>query len=134
MEFGTLGISVVDPKLFFSDPDPIFVRVLDPDSDPDPLWLVKSYGSIFFKCHNYQIAYFLMIFDKVHLLLRIRIRIHNLKLRIRIRILQKVSDPYGSGSTTLLGIHYSMLYVINVWKRNQAKSSLIIMCKIKSEL
>jgi hypothetical protein len=28
--------SVVDPKLFFSDPDsdPIFVRVLDPDSDP----------------------------------------------------------------------------------------------------
>jgi hypothetical protein len=27
-------ISVVDPKLFFSDPDPIFVRVLDPDSDP----------------------------------------------------------------------------------------------------
>jgi hypothetical protein len=28
----------VDPKLFFSDPDPIFVRVLDPDpkSDPDP--------------------------------------------------------------------------------------------------
>jgi hypothetical protein len=44
-----------------------------------------------------------MIFDKVHLLFRIRIRIHNLKLRIRIRILQKVSDPYGSGSTTLVG-------------------------------
>jgi hypothetical protein len=44
-----------------------------------------------------------MIFDKVYLLFRIRIRIHNLKLRIRIRIriLQKVSDPYGSGSTTL---------------------------------
>jgi hypothetical protein len=42
-----------------------------------------------------------MIFDIVHLLFRIRIRIHNLKLRIR--ILQKVSDPYGSGSgsTTL---------------------------------
>jgi hypothetical protein len=38
----------------------------------------------------------------VHLLFRIRIRIRNLKLRIRIRILQKVSDPYGSGSTTLL--------------------------------
>jgi hypothetical protein len=38
-----------------------------------------------------------MIFDKVHLLFRIRIRIYNLKLRIRIRILQKVSDPYGSG-------------------------------------
>jgi hypothetical protein len=38
-----VSISVVDPKLFFSDPDsdPIFVRVLDPDSDPDPLWLVK---------------------------------------------------------------------------------------------
>jgi hypothetical protein len=31
--------SVVDPKLYFSDPDsdPIFVRVRDPDSDPDPL-------------------------------------------------------------------------------------------------
>jgi hypothetical protein len=28
--------SVVDPKLFFSDPDPIFRRVLDPDQDPDP--------------------------------------------------------------------------------------------------
>jgi hypothetical protein len=43
-----------------------------------------------------------MIFGKVHLLIRIRIRIriHNLKLRIR--ILQKVSDPYGSGSTTLV--------------------------------
>jgi hypothetical protein len=38
-----------------------------------------------------------MIFDKVHLLFRIPF--HNLKLRIR--ILQKVSDPYGSGSTTL---------------------------------
>jgi hypothetical protein len=32
--------------------------------------------------------------------IQIRIRIHNLELRIR--ILQKVSDPYGSGSTTLL--------------------------------
>jgi hypothetical protein len=41
-----------------------------------------------------------MIFDEMHLLyrIRIRIRIHNLKLRIRARILQKVSDPYGSGS------------------------------------
>jgi hypothetical protein len=39
-----------------------------------------------------------MIFDQVHLLFRIRI--HNLKLRIR--ILQKVSNPYGSGSTTLV--------------------------------
>jgi hypothetical protein len=44
-----------------------------------------------------------MIFGKVYLLFRIRIRIHNLKLPIRIRILQKVSDPYGSGSTTLTG-------------------------------
>jgi hypothetical protein len=43
-----------------------------------------------------------MIFDKVLLLFQIRIRIHNLKLRIRIRILQKVLDPYGSVSTTLL--------------------------------
>jgi hypothetical protein len=46
---------------------------------------------MFFKCHNYQIAYFYdfyIIFDKVYLL-------------FRIRILQKVSDTYGSGSTTL---------------------------------
>jgi hypothetical protein len=28
--------SVVDPKVFFSDPDPIFRRVLDPDPDLDP--------------------------------------------------------------------------------------------------
>jgi hypothetical protein len=27
------------------DPDPIFRQVLDPD--PDPTWLVKSYGSSF---------------------------------------------------------------------------------------
>jgi hypothetical protein len=39
------GISVVDPKLFFSDPDPIFRRALDPD--PDPTWLLKSFGSGF---------------------------------------------------------------------------------------
>jgi hypothetical protein len=32
-----VSTSVVDPKLFFSDPDPICVRVLYPDSDPDPL-------------------------------------------------------------------------------------------------
>jgi hypothetical protein len=35
----------------------------------------------------------------VHLLFWIRIRIRNLKLRVW--ILQKVSDPYGSGSTSL---------------------------------
>jgi hypothetical protein len=58
-----------------------------------------------------------MIFDKVYLLFRIRIliRIHNLKLRIRIRILQKVSDPYGSGSgfesgsITLTGIEFNLM-------------------------
>jgi hypothetical protein len=34
----TQGNSVMDPKLFFSDPDsdPIFVRVLDTDLDLDP--------------------------------------------------------------------------------------------------
>jgi hypothetical protein len=37
--------SVVDPKLFFSDPYPIFRRILD--QDPDPTWLVKSFGSSF---------------------------------------------------------------------------------------
>jgi hypothetical protein len=43
-----------------------------------------------------------MISDKVHLLFRIRIRIHNLPNRI----LQKVLDPYGSGSTTLVKAVY----------------------------
>jgi hypothetical protein len=37
-----------------------------------------------------------MIFDKVHLL-------------FRIRILHKVSDPYGSGSTTLVFMIFSIL-------------------------
>jgi hypothetical protein len=56
------------------------------------LWYFKA--CFLKKLHNYKIAYFLMIFDKVHLL-----------FGIRIRILQKVSDAYGSGfgsgSTTL---------------------------------
>jgi hypothetical protein len=42
---------------------------------------------------------FVMIFSKIRGQFRIRIRIHNLELRIR--ILRKVSDPYGSGSTTM---------------------------------
>jgi hypothetical protein len=37
--------SILDPKLFFPHPDPIFRRVLD--SVPDPTWLVKSFGSSF---------------------------------------------------------------------------------------
>jgi hypothetical protein len=34
-----VAISVVDPKLFCSDPDsdPIFIQVLDPVPDSDPL-------------------------------------------------------------------------------------------------
>jgi hypothetical protein len=28
--------SVVDPKLFFSDPDPTLTVISDPDSNPDP--------------------------------------------------------------------------------------------------
>ena len=28
--------SVVDPKLFFSDPDPTFQEISDPDPDLDP--------------------------------------------------------------------------------------------------
>jgi hypothetical protein len=47
-----------------------------------------------------------MIFDKVHLLFLIRIRIRIRNLKFRIRILQKVSDPYGSGSTTLLRVSW----------------------------
>jgi hypothetical protein len=34
-----LGSSVVDPKLFFSDPDPTLTLISDPDSDPDPACL-----------------------------------------------------------------------------------------------
>jgi hypothetical protein len=33
---GRLG-SVVDPKLFFLDPDPTLTLILDPDSNPDPV-------------------------------------------------------------------------------------------------
>ena len=29
--------SVVDPELFFSDPDPTFQDISDPDSDPNPI-------------------------------------------------------------------------------------------------
>jgi hypothetical protein len=55
--FESLAASVVDPKLFFSDPDPIFRRVLDPD--PDPTWQVKSFGSgikhsLFHKAYNFK--------------------------------------------------------------------------------
>ena len=31
--------SVVDPKLYFSDPDSNFQEISDPDSDPDPIWI-----------------------------------------------------------------------------------------------
>jgi hypothetical protein len=42
---------------------------------------------------------FLMIFGKVQVQFRTRSRVHNLEFRIR--ILQEISDPCGSGSTTL---------------------------------
>jgi hypothetical protein len=47
--------SVVDPKLFFSDPDPIFCWDLDPD--PDPTWLVKSFGSSFGSDPKYSLSH-----------------------------------------------------------------------------
>ncbi len=31
--------SVVDPKLFFPDPDPTLALISDPDSNPDPVCL-----------------------------------------------------------------------------------------------
>ncbi len=34
-------ISVVDPKLFFLDPDPALGLISDPDSDPDPACLTE---------------------------------------------------------------------------------------------
>jgi hypothetical protein len=56
-----------------------------------------------------------MIFDKMHFLIRIRIRIHNLKLRTRIRILQKVSDPYGSGSTIHCDLDSALEIPVLLW-------------------
>jgi hypothetical protein len=32
-----INISVMDPKLFFSDLDPTFQEISDPNSDPDPI-------------------------------------------------------------------------------------------------
>jgi hypothetical protein len=54
-----------------------------------------------------------MNFGKVQVQLRIRswIRIHNLGFRIR--ILQKVSDPCGSGSTTLLYVSINVQTYVN---------------------
>jgi hypothetical protein len=48
-----------------------------------------------------------MIVSKIQVQFWIRIRIHNLELRIL--ILQKVSDPYGSGFTTL-----AMIVILNL--------------------
>jgi hypothetical protein len=45
--------SVVDPKLFFSDPDPIFHW----DLDPDPTWLVKSFKSSFGSDPKYSLSH-----------------------------------------------------------------------------
>jgi hypothetical protein len=56
---------------------------------------MNSFFKNFF--HNYQIASFLVIFDKVQV--QLWIQIHNHEFRIRIK--QKVSDPCESGSKTL---------------------------------
>jgi hypothetical protein len=50
-----LLLSAVDLKLFFSDPDPIFRWDLDPD--PDPTWLVKSFGSSFGSDPKYSLSH-----------------------------------------------------------------------------
>ncbi len=34
---GWAAVSVVEPKLFFFDPDPTFQIISDPDSEPDPI-------------------------------------------------------------------------------------------------
>jgi hypothetical protein len=41
-----------------------------------------------------------MIFGQVQV--HFRVRIHNIEFRIQLLILQKVSDPCGSGPTTLV--------------------------------
>jgi hypothetical protein len=56
---------------------------------------------MYFLCHYYQIANFWMVFSKIQVQFWIRIRIHNLEF-LEIRILQKVLNPCGSGSTTLI--------------------------------
>jgi hypothetical protein len=114
-----LGRSVVDPKLFVTEPDPTFQRVSDPtfqrvpDPDPtfkklrirfgsDPNFLLFSTGILYsYYSQNYAIDPFLIVFINISIQFQIltRIRIRYLKLRIRIR--QKVPDPCGSGSTTL---------------------------------
>ncbi len=38
-ERGKVLTSVVDPKLFFPDPDPTLTLISDPDSNPDPACL-----------------------------------------------------------------------------------------------
>ncbi len=52
---GTLSASVVDPKLFFSDPDPTFQIISDPDPITDPTYLIShggGNGKIFEKILN----------------------------------------------------------------------------------
>jgi len=44
-----VGTSVVDPKLFFSDPDPTFQEISDPDPAPDP---ANNFGSDRIRIHN----------------------------------------------------------------------------------
>ncbi len=38
-KLGKIKDSVVDPKLFFPDPDPTLTLISDPDSNPDPACL-----------------------------------------------------------------------------------------------
>ncbi len=86
----------MDPERFFSapTPDPTFMEVSAPTPDPhpvsDPATLVSASKELRFDSNSF---------------------------RIRLRIRQKVSDPTGSGSTTLL-VKYNLmtLFSLNLTK------------------
>jgi hypothetical protein len=54
----------VDPKLFFSDPDPALGLISNPDSDPDPACLTKVmrlYIRLSYKIFSHQLKFELQI-------------------------------------------------------------------------
>ena len=114
-------LSVVDPKLFFLDPDPTFQIISHPAYFREPKFVYKICHLFIVLKHsvrlnisvNFSLKYInnrkrkwvfyikTIKFLYISLFCRsVRIRIRNDLYRIRIRIWLKVSDPTGSGSTT----------------------------------
>jgi hypothetical protein len=62
--------SAVDPKLFFSDPDPNFLRVLDPDPTFQKFWIrIRFFPPFGSGCDLNMYFFFLNMFLKLLLLL-----------------------------------------------------------------